>query len=492
MTEEERYRKNLIFYPLGTVGRDMTYCLVTSFLLTYIMFTRSLTNAQLAAVTGIMVFARVFDALNDPIMGNIIESTRTKWGKFKPWLLSGVLSTSFVVYFAFSSSLQGWSFIIFFGIIYILYSITYTMADISYWGMVPALSSNADARNTLTSRATLFAGIGSVLASVLIPILTTGSNTIGGSATTAYSYIALAIGILSPLFMLFTLFGVQENRAEQQLPPTKVSFHKIITTITKNDQLMWMCLIFLLEEISNMLVTGGMGSTYLYFEFGYDGGLYSLFTTIGMAATAVLMIFYPNISRHINRKPLMKIMMITSAVGYALMLVAGLALPDTMKFAVLTFGYMCGNFGNYSFYLIMMISIMNTVEYNEYKYGTRDEGIITSLRPFLTKLASALIVIITSGVYMILGVTTYTNQISDFENAASAGTISEAEKLSSITDVLASVTSSETVGLLLCITIIPCLFMFLSYILYVKNYKLDEAEYQRICDELSDLSFRDF
>lgn len=485
MGDKARYKKNLLFYPLGTVGRDMTYCLVTSFLLTYIMFTRNLTKPQLAAITGIMVFARVFDALNDPIMGNIIESTRTKWGKFKPWLLIGVLSTSVVVYFAFSSKLQGWNFIIFFGIIYILYSITYTMSDISYWGMVPALSSDADERNTLTSRATLFAGIGSVLASILIPLLTTGKNAWGGSATTGYSYIALSIGIIAPIFAAFTLAGVQENRAEQATAPTKVSMKKIVGTITGNDQLMWMCLIFLFEEVSNMLIPGGMGATYLYFEFGYDGGLYSLFTTVGMAATALLMIFYPNISRRINRKPLMKIMMITSVVGYALMLLSGLAFPAALKFPVIVVGYMCGNFGNYCFYLIMMISIMNTVEYNQYKYGTRDEGIITSLRPFLTKMASAFVVLITALIYMALGVTTYTNQISDFENAASAGTIAEAEKLSSITNVISNVTDFEKIGLLLCISIIPCTLMYISYALYIKHYKLDEDEYDRIVAELA-------
>lgn len=484
MGDKERYKKNLLFYPLGTVGRDMTYCLVTSFLLTYIMFTRSLTKPQLAAITGIMVFARVFDALNDPIMGNIIESTRTKWGKFKPWLFLGVISTSFVVYFAFSSKLQGWQFIIFFGIIYILYSITYTMSDISYWGMVPALSSDADERNTITARATLFAGLGSVSASILIPLLTTGKNAWGGSATTGYSRIALAIGILSPLFMIATLAGVQENRAEQSTPPTKVSLKKIIRTVTGNDQLLWMCLIFLFEEVSNMLIPGGMGATYLYFQFGYDGGLYSLFTTVGMAATALLMVFYPNISRRIQRKPLMGIMMTTSIVGYALMLLSGLVFSGGLKFPAIVTGYMLGNFGNYCFYLIMMISIMNTVEYNEYKFGTRDEGIITSLRPFLTKMASALVVLITALIYMVLGVTTYTNQISEFENAASAGTIDEASKLSSISDVIAGVTSGERIGLLLCICILPCLLMYISYRLYIKHYKLDEEEYDRIVEEL--------
>ena len=179
-------KRNLWMFPLGTVGRDMIYNLFTNFIFTYILFTRHLTAAQLGAVTAIMVGARVFDALNDPVMGNIIERTRSRYGKFKPWLVIGILSTSVVVYLAFNTSLQGWSFIAFFGVIYFLYSITYTMHDISYWGMVSALSSDPHVRNSLTSRTNLFAGIGGVIASILIPMLTTGSGTLGGSTATAY------------------------------------------------------------------------------------------------------------------------------------------------------------------------------------------------------------------------------------------------------------------------------------------------------------------
>lgn len=485
MDEIKRKRKNLLMYPLGTVGRDMTYVLVSNFLLTYILFTRNLTTAQLGAVTAIMVFARVFDALNDPIMGNLIESTRTRWGKFKPWLAAGVLTTSVVVYLAFSNTLTGWRFIAFFGVIYILYSITYTMSDISYWGMVPALSSDADARNMFTSRATLFAGIGNVGATVLIPILTTGALTLGGSAAIAYGRIALIIGIIAPLFALFTLFGVQENREDLKQKPSPVSLKKVITTITGNDQLMWMALIFLIQQVGNGIVLGGIGSTYLYFDFGYDGSLYSMFTTVGMAATAFLMIFYPAISRHIQRKRLMGMMMMISTVGYGMMSGAGMLLPaDNMKFWLIVIGYMFGNFGQYCYYLIMMISIINTVEYNEYKFGTREEGIITSLRPFLTKMASALTVLITSGVYVLLGVTGFTNQISDYENAAAEGVISEVEKLDAIGQVLAQAGSGQTTGLLICITVLPWLLMLVSYLLYKKKYKLDEEEYERICKEL--------
>lgn len=160
MEDLKQRKKNLIMFPLGTVGRDMIYYLFTSCIITFVLFTRNLTNAQFGAITAIVVAARIFDALNDPIMGNIIERTRTRWGKFKPWLVIGILSTSVVVYLAFNTDLQGWSFVWFFGVIYFMYSITYTMHDISYWGMVPALSTDANARNQFASRATLFAGIG--------------------------------------------------------------------------------------------------------------------------------------------------------------------------------------------------------------------------------------------------------------------------------------------------------------------------------------------
>ena len=476
-------KKNLIMFPLGTVGRDMVYYLFTSCIMTFVLFTRSLTNSQFAAITAIVVAARIFDALNDPIMGNIIERTRTRWGKFKPWLVIGILSTSVVVYLAFNTDLQGWSFVWFFGIIYFMYSITYTMHDISYWGMVPALSSDANARNQFTARATLFAGIGGTVASVLIPMFTVGDMAIGGSTTTAYGIIALIVCIIAPLFLCFTIFGVREKREYTDAPP--VSFKKIWKTITGNDQLLWISLIFLLQQIGNGFIVSGIGSTYIYFDFGYEGGLFSLFSIVGMSVTAFLMIFYPAISRKIKRKKLMGILAAISLVGYAVMLAAGLFLPSDMtKFWMVVVGYMLSNFGQYGYYLIMMISIINTVEYNEYRTGERDEAIIASLRPFLTKLASALIVLITNASYIIFGVTDYTNRISDFENQCARKLITESEKISSISSVISGIEPGKTLALLLCMVVIPCALMLVSYVLYKKHYKLDEDEYARICSEL--------
>ena len=484
MNEEQIKKKNLWCFPLGTVGRDMVYVLITNFLLTFILFTRELTTSQLAAVTGIMVAARIFDALNDPVMGNIIERTRTKYGKFKPWLLAGAISTTAVIVFLFNNKLQGWPFIWAFGISYFAFSITYTMNDISYWGMIPALSKDADARNQFTSRATLFAGIGNTIASVAIPMFTAGAMAIGGNTKTAYGIIAIIIGVLAPGFLLFTLFGVQENREDMATKPAPLSLKKIVSTITGNDQLIWASVCLLLQEIGGGVILGGIGSTYIYFTYGYRGGLYSLFTTVGVSATALLMIFYPVLSRKFRRKQLMTYMAIMASVGYVIMLVS-MAIEGNIAFWMLTIGYMLGNLGQYGFYLIMMISILNTVEYNEYKHGTRDEAIIASLRPFITKLAGALTVIITSVTYIIFKVTDFTNQISSLENAANAGHITDEQKLDQIDAVLKGVESGQTTGLLLVMVILSFVFLIASYWFYQKKYKIDEDEYDRICKEIA-------
>ena len=347
--------------------------------------------------------------------------------------------------------------------------------------MIPSLGSDGAVRDQFTSRATLFAGVGGTLAGILVPMLTTGSHTLGGSAQKAYGLVALMFCIIGPVFLCFTIFGVREDRSYMQEAAPPVSFKKIWNTVTGNDQLLCIAFIFLLQQVGNGLAMGGLGSAYIYFAFGYEGGLYSLFSTIGVAATAFLMLFYPAISRKWPRKTLMKYMVFAASAAYLGMLLGGLFLPGgTGKFWLITVCYMITNLGQYCFYLVMMISILNTVEYNEYKRGVRDEAIIASLRPFLTKMASALIVLVTTLSYLAFGVTGYTNRISELEQMASQGLVTEVEKLSQINAVVAEATHFQTDGLLLVMSLLPWVCMVASYILYCKHYILDEGEYSRI------------
>ena len=487
MDENEKMRKrNLIAYPLGTIGRDGIYQLFTNFILTFVLLTKGLTNGQIGVVTAIMVAARIFDAVNDPVMGYIIERTRTKWGKFKPWLAIGMVSTVLVVVSIFTSPFEGWGFVVHFGICYILYSVTYTMHDISYWGMVPALSSDANTRNNLTSRAILCAGIGGTLLSMLVPMLTIGDNPIGGSTKTAFGIVSIVVCILALAFICVTIFGVIEpnphTKKEEGEKTKHASIKDVVSTVVHNRPLMWMVIIFLIQQIGNGIIGGGVGSMYVYFTYGYKGGLYSLFSTIGVAATAVLMVIYPMISKKWERKQIMKVMMIVSAVGYLMMIAVGIFGGNLGMggFWILTIGYMFSNFGQYGFYLVMMISILNTVEYNEYHSGHREEAIITSTRPFLTKMASAIIVAFTSMTYLICRVTDVTNKISEIDS----GTETSDVKATLIENLLTTVESNQKIGMLLLMTLVPFALMFIAFVLYMKKYELTETEYNRLVDEL--------
>lgn len=476
---QTQQKRNLLTYPLGTIGRDMIYQLYDNFFLTYALLSRTLTSAQLGVIATLAIVMRVFDAVNDLYMGNIIERTRSRFGKFKPWMLAGILTTGAVICFSFHNHFEGTAFVLFYGISSLLYSITYTMHDIPYWAMLSALGSERDYRNTITARVTLCAGIGGTLATILIPLLTSGTYQLANSAAEAYGRIALFCTAAGLAFMFITLIGTRENRTEGNNAP-RLGLKTICRTILRNDQLRTVALCLLLQQIGNSFALGGVGSFYIYFCFGYEGGLYSLFNLIGMLPTAFLMLLFPLLSRKLRRKTLLRYMVLIACIGYSVMLLGGVL----QSFALLCIGYAAACLGQYCFYLLLMISLLNTVEYNEYRFGTRDEAIIAAVRPFMVKIGSALIIGMTSLCYILFRVNHRTAQIAELENQAGMGLISESQKAAQIAGVIHGVKPIQSAGLLIVMTLLPCILMLVSYCIYCKKYKLDEEEYDRICAAL--------
>ena len=185
------FTRNKWIYSIGGIGRDMSYALFTQFLLTYILFTRTVTEAQFAVISTVLIVCRIWDGLNDPIMGGVVENTRTRFGKFKPWIMIGCITNGAAVVAMFSNRLEGWNFVYLFIALYLIWDITYTMNDIGYWSMMPSLTSKADKRDKIVSLATLFSGLGSLAATGLVPVLTAGKFAIGGNSITAYSAVSV-------------------------------------------------------------------------------------------------------------------------------------------------------------------------------------------------------------------------------------------------------------------------------------------------------------
>jgi melibiose permease/lactose/raffinose/galactose permease len=481
--------RNLWSYTLASIGRDTATFLFSAYLMTYVLYTKTLTDFQYSMVTMAMVFARIFDGFNDPIMGNILEVTRTKWGKFKPWIAIGMVFSAIVFYVSFSNTLDGWAYVALFAVMYFVYSITFTMNDISYWGMLPSLASRKEDRDRLTSRTVLFAGIGEAIASIVVPTFTAGELTIGGSAVSAYRVIALIFIACFVGAQMITLLGIKEK----PLPPkgaatvNRVSVKTIFRTIRNNDQLSWCIAVYLLCTVGSGIINSGLGLSYIFFEFGYNGTLFTVFSALGGIASGAVMLFFTPISKRFNRAQLMKTATVSVLGGNALMLLFGLLLPGggILKFALLMVANLFAFTGQNLYYLVITICLANTVEYNEWKTGVRAEGIIFSARPFITKLGYAVIQLMALAIYLLTGVREFTNQISDLENAAAKG-LGAAQKSEAIKAVLAGVPAGKSTALLACVTILPSLLAIASYYFYAKKFTITEDRYEQILAELKE------
>jgi len=489
-TGDRLTRRNLWTYTLASIGRDTATLLWSGFLITYVLYTKTLSDAQFSVLSIIMVAARIFDALNDPVMGNILEITRTKWGKFKPWIALGMVLSAVVYLLSFTNTLDGWSYVILFGILYFTYSIVFGCNDIAYWGMLPSLAAHKEDRDLLTSRAVLFAGIGGAITFVVVPTFTAGERTIGGSAVTAFWVIVVAFVALFIGAQLITLFGVKEK----PLPPrgaatvNKVGLGTILRTIRNNDQLLWCIVVYVLATIGQNILNGGLGMNYIFFEFGYNGFLVTVFSALGAGASAVVMLFYAPISKRFTRDQLMRLAAACTVGGYVLMLLFGLALPSGLgmvKFGLMMLANLFAFGGQGICYLVIVICIANTVEYNEWKTGARAEGIIFSVRPFVTKLGGAFSQLMVSAVFLLSGVREFTNRIADLEKQAKIDN-NIAAKTEGIRQVLAQVPSNKSFALLLCMTVIPALLALGSYLVYRRKFTLTEEKYERILTELEE------
>ena len=131
--------KSKLSYALGAVGKDMVYMLSASYVLYYF---QDLLGVEAWIMGVILLVARVFDAFNDPIMGVVVAKTKTRWGRFRPWLLIGTVTNAVVLYFMFAAppAMDAKGLTAYAAIFYILWGVTYTMMDIPYWSMIPAFT----------------------------------------------------------------------------------------------------------------------------------------------------------------------------------------------------------------------------------------------------------------------------------------------------------------------------------------------------------------
>ena len=463
-------------YCIGATGRDMAYALVSMFLLTYIQYTMKLTVAQYAVISAIMVVCLLWDAINDPMMGIIIENSHLKAGKFKPWIFIGVILNSLVIICLFTVRPEGWGFVAFFGVGYLLWGMTYTMNDIAYWGMLPSLSSDSKERDTLVTLMSVFICIGQFTIAGIVPTV------IAGNAIQAYRVTALIVALAFIAFQTLVVVGVRE--APRRDDAEKVTLGKMFSIFMRNDQLVPIGIASLLFNIgSNLLIIFGVN--FFYFEFGYadSGNLIFLFTVMYGLGTLVSQALYAFISSRMHRMTLLKICIAAIFAGYALLMGFGYVLPKNVVL-LNCIGFVIFFFqGLYNLAVIVMLN--NTIEYDELRFGERHDSVISAIRSFSVKLAGAVNQGISALVLILSGIYTVSQNISGLEIEVGKGAMTSAQALEKANAFAAQVQPRQTLLLRIGMVAVPILTLAAAYILIRKKYKITEEVYQKIVTEIA-------
>lgn len=466
-------KRNKWCYSVGCIGRDMLFILVSMFILGYIQYTMNLTVIQFSVISVIMIAARVWDAINDPMMGVIIENSRLKGGKFRPWILIGGITNTIVTILLFTVRPGGWAFVIFFGIAYIAWGMTYTMNDIAYWSLLPNLSRDNDERNSLTNLVIVFASIGQFLSGGLIPVVVTGN------AVMMYRVLGVGISLIFFAFTCLTYFGVREQPYCND-GKNKIGLKKMFRILFNNDQLVVVTITILLHTIASELFVA-LGLNFFYFEFGYGGIQLTIFTVFFGLGTLSASGVFPLLIKKFKRMQVMTISIISSVIGYLIFLSLGYIIP--MIEAVLYFSAFLVFFGQGLFFVVLVVMTANTIEYNEINTGERNESIIFSVRPFMTKLGAAVQQGIVTFTLIISGIFVYSKQVADLEIQKSQG------HLTDITDTANMILAGATPRMLFILRIgmglIPMLSLLGAYIVMRRKYIITEEKYDEMLEQLS-------
>ncbi len=410
LQRKKTFNRNKWFYSVSGIGRDMSYTLIDTFLLIYIQFGVSLTLAQFTTLSLIIgVGGRVWDALNDPLMGAIIEGSHFKNGKFRPWILLGAILCGLVIIVMFNvQSIPGWRFVVFMTIMYLLWESTFTMNDIGYWAMLPSLSSVKEERNSITTLTVLFAGVGAILAQGIIPQVTVGDM------RTGYRFVSILIAAVFIGCQLMLFFMVKEPPRRKVENSENISLKKMWKTIVRNDQVLWMTLSMLFYNIGSTLIIALIANL-LYMEIGYNGTLY-FYVVVAYGVTMVAVnALYPALVNKLGRNRLQNTSILVAVIGYALIAMMGWTPVLPFNIALLCAFCVMVSAGQSLFYMSSIINMANCVEYNDYKYGERNEAVVSTLRPFMAKFAAAMHTLIVTLVLTISGTFLLSQSISTLE-----------------------------------------------------------------------------
>lgn len=444
-------KRNTWSFGLGTIGRDMVYTLVSMFLMVYLTDVLDVSDADLTMIGIVFMLMRIFDAVNDPVMGLLVDNTKSRFGKFKPWIAGGALLAGFFTVLMFVDfGVRGSAYVLIFAIVYLLWEVSFTANDIAYWSMLPALSSSQRDREKIGAFARICANIGLFSLVVGIVPLTKYLETVFGDMKTAYTALAILLVLIMWFFQLFTLiFTKEENELIEEQEPTKLS--ELFGVILKNDQLLWTTVSMALFMIGYTTTTS-FGLHFFKYIFGNED-MYSIFALVlGVSQIGALIVF-PQFSKKFKRNQLYFGATILVVLGYLIFYFFDQSIITIGLAGVLLF------VGQAFIQLLMLLFISDTVEYGEVKLGKRNDSITLSIQPLINKIGGAIAAGIVSQVLVISGV-----------NSATSA---------------ADITPEGATFFKLAMLIIPLILIVIGYFVYRAKYTINEESYLELLEEIS-------
>ena len=462
---DKQMRRNKICFGLGTVGRDALYSLVSMYLLVHLTDVVTFSDKGLAAVGVLLTCFGVFDAVIDPFVGAIVDNTKTRWGKFKPWILIGMIGTGVLTVLMFHNfEMSETGHIVLLGVTYLLFSIFFSLNDIAYWSLMPAISKDQGVREGVGAFARICANVG-MFAMVLIYLNVPGFFP-NKSARDAYFLFAIIIAFIMWIFQSITLFGVKEDRSQLE-KSEKTTLKDLIRALAGNDQLLVTALSMVLFMIGYCTTTGF--GTY-YFKYAYkDEGMYMVFAAVLAVAQLTALSVFPLFRKKFSRKQLYTGSMIVVAVSYIVFFLSFEWLPLVVLAGLGLF------FAQAFIQLLMLLFLADAVEYGEWKLGKRNEAASFAVQPFINQFGGAVSKGIVSFTLIISGLNAIANSI------AQAG-----DNQDLIKQIIEATPDSSVWIMKLSMMILPLICILIGFVLYQKKFIIDEKFYAKIVSDLEE------
>lgn len=380
-------------YSLCGFGQNLICTIIGSYLT---VFMTDAIGFNALAVAFLMLGARIFDALNDPIMGSIVDRTRTKWGKCRPymkWMAFPIAIMTAICFLPWYPNNDGGFAAI--SVMYVVWGMIYTVADVPYWGLSTAMSNDTYRRGNLLTIARLFCTAGAGIVTVITPIITDnmtkGLDPVAKGEMLKWIYFVIAIVccvIAVPLFFL-GFKNTTERNISTENPP---SLGHNLKLLFKNKPLM-------------LIVLSGIGGA-ARMLFTYTGGLYfakyimdkesmySLFTMAIVPGGLIASLLVPWCTKKFGKRNTYIWSHIVGGVAMLIAFIVGIACDRgaytstattvVLLIALVIAGIPSG-FGN----IVTYAMIGDTVEYLELKTGERAEGICFAMQTLINKIGMA-------------------------------------------------------------------------------------------------------